>query len=138
MENLDNPIEEVKEEIVEAPVAEVVIEEPAHEEPKPVQEVIGAHSLAPSVAEEQGVGVVTDGAIGVALSPKPVKKAAAKKAAPAKEKVAVHSTKNVTWSGVGKVYTGYNIVDADAAEKWLTRSHIRKATPEEVAKEFGK
>jgi hypothetical protein len=39
---------------------------------------------------------------------------------------------------VGKVYRGYNIVEKDAAEKWLTRSHIRTATPEEVAKEFGK
>jgi uncharacterized protein (UPF0332 family) len=33
---------------------------------------------------------------------------------------------------------GYNIVEKDAAEKWLTRSHIRTATPEEVAREFGK
>jgi hypothetical protein len=39
---------------------------------------------------------------------------------------------------VGKVYRGYNIVEKDAADKWLTRSHIRMATPEEVAKEFGK
>jgi hypothetical protein len=52
--------------------------------------------------------------------------------------VALFSTKNVTWSEVGKVYRGYNIVEKDAAEKWLTRSHIRIATPEEVAKEFGK
>jgi hypothetical protein len=39
---------------------------------------------------------------------------------------------------VGKVYTGINIVEKDAADKWLTRSHITVATPEEVAKEFGK
>jgi hypothetical protein len=52
------------------------------------------------------------------------------------EKVAVHSTKNVAWTGVGKVYRGYNIVSKDAAEKWLTRSHIRLATPEEIAAEF--
>jgi len=52
-------------------------------------------------------------------------------------KVAIFSTKNVTWSGVGKVYRGYNIVSADAAEKWATRSHVRIATPEEVAREYG-
>jgi hypothetical protein len=52
-------------------------------------------------------------------------------------KVAIFSTKNVTWSGVGKVYRGYNIVSADAAEKWATRTHIRIATPEEVAREYG-
>ena len=55
-----------------------------------------------------------------------------------KEKtVAIHSTRNVTWNGVGKVYRGYNIVDEETAEKWLTRDHIRIATPQEVAKEYG-
>ena len=55
-----------------------------------------------------------------------------------KKTVAVHSTKNVSWSEVGKVYRGYNIVTPQQAEKWLTRNHIRLATPEEVAKEFGR
>jgi hypothetical protein len=51
--------------------------------------------------------------------------------------VAIHSTKNVVWEGVGKVSTGYNIVTKAQAEKWLTRKHIRLASPEEVAQEFG-
>ena len=51
--------------------------------------------------------------------------------------VAIHSTKSVAWSGVGRVYRGYNIVTKDQADKWLTRNHVRLATPEEVAKEFG-
>jgi DNA-binding protein H-NS len=55
-----------------------------------------------------------------------------------KETIAIHSTKNVTWEGVGKVYRGYNIVTEAASVKWLTRGHIRLATPEEVAKDFGK
>ncbi len=55
-----------------------------------------------------------------------------------KETVAVYSTKNVTWSGVGQVSKGYNIVTKQAAEKWATRNHIRIATPEEVARDFGK
>lgn len=55
-----------------------------------------------------------------------------------KEKtVAIHSTRNVTWNGVGKVYRGYNIVDEETAAKWLTRDHTRIATPQEVAKEYG-
>lgn len=54
------------------------------------------------------------------------------------ETVAVFSSKNVTWSGVGKVYRGYNIVEKEAADKWLTRDHIRLATPEEIKEEFGK
>lgn len=53
------------------------------------------------------------------------------------EKVAIHSSKNVTWPGLGTVYRGYNIVLPEHADQWLTRTHIRPATPEEVAKEFG-
>lgn len=55
-----------------------------------------------------------------------------------KETIAIHSTRNVSWNGVGKVSVGYNIVTKSAADKWLTRGHIRLATPEEVAKEYNK
>lgn len=54
------------------------------------------------------------------------------------EKVALFSTRNVTWPGVGKVYRGYNIVTKEEADQWTKRDHIRVATPEEVAKEFGR
>jgi hypothetical protein len=54
------------------------------------------------------------------------------------EKVALHSTRNVYWDGLGEIKKGYNIVRKDRAEKWLTRDHVREATPEEVAKGFGK
>jgi len=54
-----------------------------------------------------------------------------------KETVALHSTRNVLWEGVGRVETGYNIVKKSVAEQWLTRSHIRLATPEEIAREYG-
>jgi hypothetical protein len=50
---------------------------------------------------------------------------------------AIHSSKNVHWEGVGKVHKGFNIVSHEEAEKWLTRKHIRIATPEEVAEEYG-
>lgn len=81
-----------------------------------------------------GITAVENGVIGTGKVAKKTKAAA--KAEVKVEKVAVHSTKNVTWSGVGKVYRGYNLVTPEQAEKWLTRSHIRVATPEEVAKEF--
>jgi len=85
------------------------------------------------------VGTIETGAIGVTKSAPTKNKTA--KAAPKKEEepvVAIHSTKNVVWEGVGKVAKGYNIVSATDAEKWLTRSHVREATPEEVAREYGK
>jgi len=53
------------------------------------------------------------------------------------DKVAIHSTKNVYMPGVGKVLKGYNIVKREAAEKWLARDHVREATPEEIAREYG-
>ena len=53
------------------------------------------------------------------------------------EKVALYSSKNVNWQGVGEIKKGYNIVSRESAEKWLSRYHVREATPEEVAEEFG-
>lgn len=101
--------------------AQPVVEAPAYQAPE----------------EVQALGSVADGVIGASTAPKAPGKNKSLKAAKVKETVALYSTKNVSWSEVGKVYRGYNIVDKDAAEKWLTRSHIRTATPEEVAKEFG-
>jgi hypothetical protein len=149
MENInENPI--VEEEAYEAPVFETpVVEEPVVEAPEvehveetPVveeaaQEVVEAPAYqAPE--EVQALGAVEAGVIGATTAPKATPRKKSGKAAEPKETVALYSTKNVTWSEVGKVYRGYNIVSKDAAEKWLTRSHIRTATPEEVAQEFGK
>lgn len=121
--------------IVEAPVAEPVVETPVVEEP--VQAVVETPAYqAPE--EVQALGSVAEGVIGATTAPRAPEKKKKEKVAEKKETVALYSTKNVTWSEVGKVYRGYNIVDKDAAAKWLTRSHIRTATPEEVAKEFGK
>jgi hypothetical protein len=55
----------------------------------------------------------------------------------AEKTVALLSTRNVSWNGVGSVEVGYNIVTAEQAEKWLTRNHITVATPEDVAKGYG-
>jgi hypothetical protein len=75
------------------------------------------------------------GAIGVTDKEPTKKTAVTKKSKDAT--VALHSTKNVVWEGVGKIEKGYNIVTREAAEKWLTRSHVREATPEELAREYG-
>jgi hypothetical protein len=56
---------------------------------------------------------------------------------PKKETVAIYSDRNVAWTGVGKITKGYNIVTPQQAEQWLTRNHVREATPEEVASQFG-
>ncbi len=106
------PVEEVLETVVEEKVEEPVKEEPKLEEPVKV---------APKPVKE----------------PKPAKQEAPAVAADAADTVAVFSTRNVSWNGVGKVVTGYNIVSKVQAEKWLTRNHVRLATPEEVAKGFG-
>jgi len=76
-----------------------------------------------------------EGAIGSASAERPKKPSA--KAGPKKATVAIYSDRNVSWVGVGKISRGYNIVTPEQAEKWLTRNHVREATPEEVASEFG-
>ena len=116
---------------IEPEVEEVTVElEDVISSPEPVEDTTPA--LAP----------VEGGAMGSAkvakkkAAPKP-KKSSKKDEEVAPEKVAVFSTRNVTWSGVGKVYRGYNIVTKEQSEQWLNRDHIRLATPDEVAKEFG-
>lgn len=84
-----------------------------------------------------GLGFVADGVMGSTEVPKAVKKAPVAKETK-QDTVAIHSTRNVSWSGVGSVKIGYNIVSKAAAELWLKRGHIRLATPEEVAQEYGK
>lgn len=54
------------------------------------------------------------------------------------DKVAIYSPRNVFWNGVGTINVGYNIVSREASEMWLTRKGVREATPQEVAKHYGK
>jgi hypothetical protein len=110
-------VEAVVEPVVEAPVAEAVVEAPAAEEPV------------------QALGFTETGAIGSMA-------ADGRRNAPTPEvdlaeKVALHSTKSVRWEEVGSISKGYNIVTKAQANKWLTRGHVRIATPEEVQKAFG-
>ena len=126
-------VENLAEELgIEATISEV--EDSADEN------VISSPEPEETVEKVAAIGDV-NGAIGStsAERKKTTKKTSKKaEAEPVDEKVAVFSTRNVTWPGVGKVYRGYNIVSKEAADSWLTRSHIRLATPEEVAEEFGK
>jgi hypothetical protein len=151
MENInENPIvEETHAPIVEAPVEEAPVAEAPVAEPvaEPVVETPVVEEAAEAVVEApayqapeevQALGSVAEGVIGATTAPRAPERKKKEKVAEVKETVALYSTKNVTWSEVGKVYRGYNIVEKEAAAKWLTRSHIRTATPEEVAREFGK
>jgi len=137
------------ESVMESPVVEEAptnVEEPVEEQPAaPVVEDVKEEAHPEIVEQElenpsqvQALGLVGDGALGsttVTQKPRSVKKQTSEKPV---EKIAIHSTKNVSWQGIGKVYRGYNIVTKEQADQWLTRSHTRLATPEEVAREFGK
>lgn len=132
-QDIDSVVDEVVEQKEEATVVEPEVYEPQAED------TADWSSDEEPLKDIPALGSVANGAIGVTTAPQPSKKSSSKKVSDKKvETVAIHSTKNVTWNGVGKVYRGYNIVEKDAADKWATRDHIRIATPEEVAKEFGK
>jgi hypothetical protein len=133
VEDIEDSVEDV-EESKEDKISEK-IENIKIEEAKPQPQAI----VTPEPAlEKPGLAYVAGGVLGstkvAKQEPKPVVKKAEKK----EDTVAVYSSRNVTWSGIGKVYIGYNIVSKEASEKWLTRDHTRLATPEEVAQEFGK
>ena len=111
-------VEPVVEAVEETPAVEAVVEAPAAEEPV------------------QSLGFTETGAIG-SMAADGRKKKNVEPEADLAEKVAIHSTKSVRWESVGSISKGYNIVTKAQADKWLTRSHVRIATPEEVKKAFG-
>jgi hypothetical protein len=114
--------EPVVEPVVEAPV-EVAVESPVVEAP-PAEEPV------------QSLGFTETGAIGSMAADGPKKDI--KPAKDLGDKVAIYSTSNVRWEEAnGAIYKGVNIVTKDQADKWLTRSHVRIATPEEVQKVLG-
>lgn len=142
--------------VEEAPIEAPVIEEPIVE--TKVEEVAAENNIQASVSEVsessdaittndlsrsasdtvQAVGSIVNGVIGVTQTPRSAKEVKNTSSKKSNKTVAIYSSKNVSWTGVGKVYRGYNIVTPEQSEQWLTRNHVRLATPEEVAKEFGR
>ena len=115
---VETPAEPVAEPVVEAPEVETsVVEAPAAEQPV------------------QSLGFTETGAIGSMAADGPSK--VVNSEVNLSGKVALYSTKSVRWEEVGTLNRGYNIVTQKQADKWLTRSHVRVATPEEVQKAFG-
>jgi hypothetical protein len=91
----------------------------------------------PSKKADSSIGQTESGAIGITDKPAEAHHKENVKKQSKNATVAIHSTRNVVWPGVGNVEKGYNIVSEEVAEKWLTRSHIRQAAPEEISQEFG-
>jgi len=54
------------------------------------------------------------------------------------ETVALFSSSNLYWNEVGSLEIGYNIVSSENSERWLQHKAVRLASPEEVAKAYGK
>ncbi len=110
---------------VEAPVVEATVE--------PVVEAVVE---APAAVEPvQALGFTETGAIGSMAADGASK--TINNDVNLSGKVALFSTKSVRWEEVGTLNRGYNIVTEKQADKWLTRSHVRIATPAEVEKAFG-
>lgn len=100
--------------------------------------VITSKTSSSGPKEVKAMGLVENGAIGSTTKKVTPKKPEAAKPVKDVETVAVFSSKSVNWAGVGKISRGYNILEKSVAEKWLSRWHCREATPEEVAREYGK
>jgi hypothetical protein len=52
--------------------------------------------------------------------------------------VALFSSRNLHWTEVGSLAIGYNIVSLENSKRWMQHTSVRLATPEEVAKAYGK
>lgn len=150
-DNYEENLEEIQvEELVEAPVIEETkSQEVASEfgieasisevEEKKDDEVISSPEREFSAPPVSAIRVGQTGAIssgGADRKNKPSKNSSVKE----DDTVAVHSTKNLHSSGLKSVYKGFNIVSKKHADAWIAKrpNDIRLATPEEVAKAFGK
>jgi len=143
MSELENNLEpQVSETVEENKIQEAVVEEV--EVPK--EEVLEPALIAndePVIPEEkaeeivQALAPLSNGAIGAVSVPKPKKPKKVETPKKDSVKVAVKSTKNVSWAGVGQVKIGINYVTPEQAEQWKTRDHITLLEPEDVAKEYG-
>lgn len=134
-----------KVEVAAATVApEVTVEEkieaPAEKITETVVEDVKAAPAAPAVEETEGKGLgpVAGGAIGSTVVKGKKKPDAEKPEAAKSETVALFSKKSYHWAeNGGALKSGYTIVDKAKADKWLTLSGVRIATPEEIANAFG-
>jgi hypothetical protein len=99
--------------------------------------IISSKTADSKTPKKPALTLVSDGVIGSGKADlsKKEKPVSSKKE---QDKVALFSTKNVFWDGYGHLNRGYNIVSKTKAEAWLTRNHVRLATPEEIANAFGK
>lgn len=111
--------------LTEEQVAEIV------EEGKTAQEVITASATGGS-QEESVLAPVEDGVIGTSTRKKEPKPTAKKAPSKKVDTAAVHSVRNISWVGVGRIKKGYNFVDAADAEKWATLDGVRIADPSEI------
>jgi hypothetical protein len=96
--------------------------------------------IKPTRSKTEGPGMKSVGSnaigSGTVTTAKPAPQVSIEDSNSLANKVAVYSTRNVFWDGVGRIKRGYNIMTQEKAEKWLTRDHARLASPEEVAKEY--
>jgi len=52
------------------------------------------------------------------------------------DKIAIFSSRNLFWNGVGELNQGYTILPKEISEKWLSHKAVRVATADEVAKHY--
>ena len=134
-DNYNNPFSATDEALEATDLANAEADANAVAEPT-VEPVVEAVVEAPAVVEPvQALGFTETGAIGSMAADGPSN--TINTDVNLSGKVALHSTKSVRWEEVGTLSRGYNIVTQKQADKWLTRSHVRIATPEEVQKAFG-
>ena len=144
MSELDNNLDSQTPETTEENVIQEAVVEDVVEEVKPIpamlapeEPVIPADKVEAIQEFVQGIAPLSTGAIGVAKQPKPKKEKEVAKPKKDKEKVAIRSTRNVSWMGVGQVKIGINYVTPEEAKEWSKRDHITVLNPQDVAKEYG-
>jgi hypothetical protein len=138
VENTEDMSEDVAEDIIEE-----VKEEAVEETPDFVTESEDSIENLVSFAEPEVViepvpflGSGVNGTISsMSASKKPSSK---KKISKVDEKAYLISERGLFINGVGRLWKGFNVVPKKYEDKWLSLSGVRKATKEEIDKEYGR
>lgn len=135
----ENIVQEAITEAVEEKIEELLVPETDDqkvEELSEPEEVVMSKDPEVVLEPMPFLGTTTNGAIGSMSADK--KSSPKKKIVRNVENSYVISERSLFINGVGRLWKGFNVIPKKYEEKWLSLSGVRKATKEEIDKEYGR
>ena len=130
----ENTAESASEISVEEIEKEVLESATISEAPKPAEDVISSPEVVSNPLPALGTVNGAIGSVSADRKPSTKKKASVKNT----EKGYLVSDRSLYISGVGRLWKGFNVIPKRYEDKWMSFNGVRKATTEEIDKEYGR